>query len=222
MNAVLLFTVLSAVFSAANLVCIVFFYQKTPQVFTKICILPLLAVCYALSTKEFLWTAALAALLSWVGDIFLVKNPGVASTMGGIAAFFFANLCYAASILHFFPYPVSASSIIGFVVLAPVLAAAIFAGLVLLCHAPRALAAAASIYGLTLITLVVCAGRLFMQRGEAASAAVLSGALCLSVSDVCLARSFLNKMTKWINFVVMLLYIAAQFGLLFGLAGLGP
>jgi hypothetical protein len=220
MSAVLLFTVLSVVFSAANLVCIVFFYQKAPQSLTKICILPLLAVCYALSAKEFLWTAALAALLSWAGDIFLVKNRGAASALGGIAAFFFANICYAASIPHFYPYPVSASSMTGFAVLVPALAAALFAGLVLLCHAPRALAAAATLYGLTLITLVVCAGRLFIQRGDAASAAVLAGALCLSVSDACLARGFLNKMTKWTNFAVMFLYIAAQFSLLFGLGRL--
>jgi hypothetical protein len=221
MSAVLLFIVLSVISSAVNLVCIVFFYQKTPQALTKICILPLLAACYALSTKEFLWTAAGAALLSWAGDIFLVKKRGSASALGGIAAFFFANLCYAASIQHFYTYPVSASSMTGFAVLVPSLAAALFAGLVLLCHAPRALAAAAALYGLTLITLVVCAGRLFMWRGDAASAAILSGALCLCVSDACLACGFLNKMTKWTNFVVMLLYIAAQFGLLFGLAGLG-
>lgn len=218
MNAALLFTVLSAVFAAANLVCIVFFYQKTPQTLTKICIMPLLAACYALSTKEFLWTAAAAALLSWIGDIFLVKKRGAVSAIGGIAAFFFANLCYAASILRLSRYPVSRSAVIMFAASAVLFAPLLFAALSLLRRAPRILAAAAALYGLTLAALVVCAVRLFVLRGDAASAAILAGAICLIASDTCLALSYGGKMTRCANFVIMTLYIAAQFCLLFGQA----
>ena len=224
MNAALLFAVLSAIFAAANLVSIVLFYQKPPQALTKICIMPLLAACYVLSAKEFLWTTAAAALLSWAGDIFLVKVRGAASTICGIAAFFFANLCYAASILQISRYPVSGSAVITFAASAPLFVPLLFAALSLLLRAPRALAAAAALYGLTLLALVVCAARLFVLRGEtapAASAAVLAGALCLSASDTCLALSYGGKTTGRANFIVMLLYIAAQFCLLFGLARLG-
>ncbi|MDR2796412.1 MAG: lysoplasmalogenase family protein, partial [Spirochaetaceae bacterium] len=171
---------------------------------------------YALSAKEFLWTAAAAALLSWVGDIFLVKRRGAAFAFAGIAAFFFGNLCYTASILRFSRYPESMAAAIPFVL---ILASALFAALILLFHAPRGLAAAAALYGLTLAALTVCAVWLFIQRGDAVCAAILSGALCLSASDICLACRY-GKMTKGTNFVIMLLYIAAQFSLLPGLARL--
>jgi hypothetical protein len=219
MNAAPLFVALSAVFAAANLVCIAFFYRKAPQALTKICIMPLLAACYALSAKEFLWTAAAAALLSWAGDIFLVKNRGVASTIAGIASFFFANLCYSASILRLSRYPVSRSAALTFAVSALFFAPLLFAALSLLRRAPCILAAAAALYGLTLFTLTVCAARLFVRRGDAAAAAILVGTLCLSASDTCLALSYRAKTTKRANFIVMALYIAAQFCLLFGLAG---
>jgi uncharacterized membrane protein YhhN len=213
-NAPVLFTALAAVFAASNLACIVFFYQKPPQTFTKICIMPSLAACYALSAEEFLWTAATAALLSWIGDIFLVQKQG-APVLAGIAAFFLANLCYAASILHFSRYPVGMTAL--FVL---PFGLALFAALIPLFPTSRVLAAVAALYGLTLAALAVCAARLFMRRWDAASAAVLAGALCLSASDTCLARRYRGKMTRASNFAVMSLYIAAQFCLLFGFARL--
>jgi hypothetical protein len=216
-----LFMALSAVFAAANLFCVIFFYKKPAQAFTKICIMPFLALYYVFSARTLLVTAAAAAVLSWLGDILLVQRRGGAAVTGGIAAFFCGNVCCTVSISRF-------AAVTGGVY--PPFAAVYFVfALTLLTvipwtpagrGAPRVLTAAAVLYGASLLTLAFYAALLFHLRGDAASAVIFAGALCLTVSDIILAYAYRCKSGRRANFFVMLFYIAAQFCLLPGLAAL--
>jgi hypothetical protein len=220
MSVIILFTALSIIFASANLVCIVFFYQKPAQIFTKIAIMPLLTIYYTLSAKEFLWTAAVAAFSGWLGDIFLAKKRAKVFTFCGIAAFFAGNLCYVASILRYGHSNEASFEAVSAAPLALLFAFAMFAVLTLFMHAPRGLAAAASLYSLTLFALIAFSAKLFAFRGDYACAIVLAGAVFLCISDAILARSYMSQITRYANFFIMLFYIAAQFCLLSGLAGL--
>jgi uncharacterized membrane protein YhhN len=215
MSAGVLFALVAAVFAAANLFCIIFFYQKPAQALTKVCIMPLLAVYYALSAGIFLPAALAAALFCWLGDIFLVKRRGVAVIVCGIAAFFAGNLCYAASILRFVDFP-GADGIRIAAAIAVIAVVLVF----MFVRTRHILDAAAALYGLALTGLAVCAAALLVQRKDSAAAAILAGALCLIVSDICLAAGYRGNAGRLSNFAVMILYIAAQFCLLSGLSAL--
>ncbi|MDR1256831.1 MAG: lysoplasmalogenase [Spirochaetaceae bacterium] len=209
-----LFALAAAVFAAANLFCVIFFYQKPAQALTKACIMPFLAVYYALSARVFLPSALTAALLCWLGDIFLAKRRGSAVVVCGIAAFLAGNVCYTASILRFTNFPDATAVLSG-------IACATLVLVFMLALPPRRLLdATAAFYGAALLVLALCAAALLIRRKDAASAAVFTGVLCLIVSDICLALGYRGNAGRLSNFVVMLLYAAAQFCLLSGLVRL--
>ncbi|MDR2658598.1 MAG: lysoplasmalogenase [Spirochaetaceae bacterium] len=214
----ILFIALSAVFAAANLFCIIFFYQKTAQFITKIFIVPFLTVFYILSANVFLFTVVAAALLCWAGDILLVKRRGAigisAGVLGGIAAFFCGNICYIISILHFVSFSKSVCLILAAVAFIFVL---LFLAFIPVARAEHILKIMAAFYGAALLTLAFCAVILFTIYKDAACAAILAESLCLIVSDLILACSYKNGAGRIANFFVMLFYVAAQFCLLTGL-----
>jgi uncharacterized membrane protein YhhN len=214
MNAGILFAIAAAVFAAANLFCVIFFYQKPAQALTKVCIMPFLAVYYVLSARIFLPAAFAAALFCWLGDIFLVKRHGVAVIVCGIAAFFAGNVCYAASILRFGGFS-------GSIAVCACIAGAALVLVFVLALPPRSLLkAAAAFYGLALLVLALCASALLIRRKDGAAAAVFAGVFCLGVSDTVLALGYRGNAGRLSNFVVMLLYAASQFCLLSGLVQL--
>ncbi|MDR0409829.1 MAG: lysoplasmalogenase [Spirochaetaceae bacterium] len=213
------FSVLSALiaagFAAANLFCIIFFYQKPAQAFTKICIMPFLALYYALSDGVFLPAVFAAALFFWLGDILFAKRRSTPVIVCGIATFFAGNLCYSVSLSRFVSFSVGA-----FLCAVIITAAALVLIFASIPTARRFLAAATMFYALSLALLLLHAAALLVQRRDFASFLIFAGILCLTVSDISLARAYRSKANRLSNFLVMFLYSASQFCLLTGLSSL--
>jgi uncharacterized membrane protein YhhN len=199
--------------SAAHLVSLVWFNRKL-RVVTKICLVPLLLAIY-LSGAELIFVSLVVALVfGWWGDIFLLNISEPRFFRLGLASFLVGHLCYIPSFL----YAAGTLNVPALIISAVV---AIPLGVVThkFTRPEKSMNIPTIIYEIIIMLMSLSALQLLLARRDAGSLLVFAGSLCFLISDTLLAWFTFRTKPKYGDFFVMLTYIAAQSGIVWGMLG---
>jgi uncharacterized membrane protein YhhN len=209
-----LFIALFAAAAAAHLVSIFAFNDRVRKI-TKICLLPLLLAVYMSSVKNFFAAVLLAIIFDWGGDVLLLRSEDKTFFRLGLVSFLLGHLCYILTLFKFTgTFNVTA-------LVASAAAASAFGLLVLHLIKPvRDMRAPVIVYMIVIELMSLGSLQLLLDRGDMMGAAVFGGSLCFLLSDTVLAYYLFRSFPKYGNAVVMLPYILAQTGIIWGLAAI--
>jgi uncharacterized membrane protein YhhN len=201
--------------SAAHLIFSLF-HKSIPQALTKICLLPLLGAFYVFAAKNFFIPVLLALFFGWGGDIFLLKSDNDRFFRLGLLSFLTGHLCYIPSFIFF----TAALNIPALVISA---AAAVPLALLihLLIKPEKSMNLPTIIYEIIILLMSLSALQLWLFRRDNWGLLVFTGSLCFLISDTLLAYFTFRHKPKHGDFFVMLTSIAAQGGIIGGMAGIG-
>ncbi|MHC6201935.1 lysoplasmalogenase family protein [Breznakiellaceae bacterium SP9] len=183
---------------------------------SKMLLVPLLLVYYAVQAEHFMPIVAAAGLLGWAGDICLIKYERNLLVMLGLTAFLLGHLCYSTALLHF----------AGTLAMQPLfiaIGAALILGIwgIRLLRPGKGLLLPSCLYAAALEGMCIAAFFLLYSRRDTLGLVIAAGALCFAASDTILAYFiFRGALPRRGNVAVMLTYIAAQSGIIIGLAAL--
>ena len=189
--------------------------KQTLRRATKVLLMPLLMLAYALVSAKAEACVFLALLFGWIGDLLLIRPDVKPRQVGGIAAFLIGHCFY----LFLLWQRIGDCGGLRLVWLPPlvflILAAA--DGLFQLPVVPKDMRLPGTVYFLFLAALGAFSG-IALLGGAVRGWAFLCGAALFLCSDSILCRQFFtvgNPAPKH-DFAVMLTYILAQFFLVFG------
>lgn len=175
---------------------------------SKVLLMPLLFLVYLLSARRFSALVASALFCGWIGDIFMMYKDDPRALAAGMGAFGAGHVLYIFALFRLFrPAPP-----VWALWLCPCafLAAALGSYRTLRASIPRALRVPSLSYSLLLCAVGACSG-LVLAAGNPGGGLLFAGALCFLVSDSVLSLETFRAGDKpWIDFAVMLTYIAAQ------------
>ncbi|MDR1620232.1 MAG: lysoplasmalogenase [Clostridiales bacterium] len=178
--------------------------RETLRRWTKPMLMPLLAVCYALSASAISAYVVTGLLLGCAGDCLLLKLDTPARFAAGLFAFLLGHVCYILFMLPQARYP-------AWYILIPLCLLYCASGALLYRrlknHMP-AIAKPAIIAYMAVICLMSAYALFYLYGGHAVWA--FAGSLLFIASDGILASSIFLQKPKHGNFPIMLAYIAAQ------------
>jgi uncharacterized membrane protein YhhN len=190
--------------------------KKNTAALTKICLLPLLGAVYVFGAEKIFVPLIPALLFGWAGDVFLIKISDLRFFRLGMAGFLIGHLCYIPSFIYFTR---------GLNITALVVSTAAAVPLALAVHSlirpERAMKVPALAYEITILLMSLSALQLFLSRRDGGSLLVFAGSLCFLVSDTLLAYFTFRTKPRYGQFFVMLPYIAAQWGIVWGMMEVG-
>ncbi|GHV77894.1 hypothetical protein AGMMS49942_27150 [Spirochaetia bacterium] len=190
---------------AAAHVIIILIGNRRLQAITKICLLPVLALYYYFSAGTFLAQVLFALFFGWIGDLFLIKIRKPYFAIVGIFSFLAGHICYILSMLTFITTIKVTALVISIIVIF------CFELRVFVISKPeKKMLIPALCYGLIIAVMFVCALQIMLCLMNAAGFIIFAGSICFIVSDSFLAYYSFRKMTKRVNFLIMLTYITAQ------------
>jgi uncharacterized membrane protein YhhN len=207
------FVALFTAASAAQMVSLIIQKRKL-QIVTKICLLPLLAAVYALGAKDFFAPVLLALIFGWGGDVFLLKISDIRFFRLGLASFLLGHLCYIPS----FAYYTETWNFPAFIISA---AAAVPLGFIIhsIIRPAKEMNIPAAAYEIIIMLMSLFALQMLLSRRDGPSLAIFAGSLCFLISDAILAYFTFRTKPRYGDFFVMLTYIAAQSGIIWGMIG---
>ena len=181
---------------------------------TKAVLMPILLVFYLLTTHNVLAAALAAIILSWTGDIFLIRKDEPKFFRLGLLAFLLSHVFYIISLIiitHGLKFPALIASI----------AVALAAELLLpkIINPPKAMRGAVIVYGIVILAMSVCALQYMLSSLSVSSIMIFSGSIVFIFSDTLMTYLSFGKKPKYFNAITMLPYIIAQGLIVFGLAG---
>jgi uncharacterized membrane protein YhhN len=207
-----LFIALFAAAAAVHLVSI-FAVNDRVQKITKICLLPLLLVVYMSSAKNFFAAVLLAIIFDWGGDVLLLRSEDKRFFRLGLVSFLLGHLCYILTLFRF-TGTFNVTALMGSAV-----AASVFGLLVLHLIKPvRDMRTPVIVYMIVIELMSLGSLQFLLYRGDITGAAVFAGSICFLLSDTVLAYYLFRRFPKYGNALVMLPYILAQTGIVWGLA----
>lgn len=209
-----LFMTLFAGMSAAHLVSL--FFQNQPiQALTKILLLPLLLGVYVSGAGHIFAPLLFALIFGWGGDLLLIKIKELRFFRLGLASFLIGHLCYIPSFMFF----AGGLNVIALIVS---LAAALPLGFLIhsIIKPEKAMELPVIAYEIIIILMGLSAFQLLLSRRDCLSLLVFAGSLCFLISDSLLAYFTFRSKPKYGDFWVMLSYIAAQWGIVWGMTGI--
>jgi uncharacterized membrane protein YhhN len=200
---ILILSVLAAV-TAAHLWAILRGKGRLRKI-SKVCLMPLLILSYALRAERPLLMVILGAVFGWAGDILLIRISRPRYFKLGLGGFLLGHLCYILSMLRLAGGVRIPAFIISGAVMLPL-------GFLLIgrIRPPPAMRVPAVLYGITLGLMSVSALQLMLARMDAAGFAVFGGSLLFLISDTTLGYLTFRNPTRGGSFFVMLTYVAAQ------------
>jgi uncharacterized membrane protein YhhN len=186
--------------------------KRPAAVFTKVCLMPLLAAVYVFGTEHVFIPLILALIFGWGGDVFLLKISELRFFRLGLASFLIGHLCYISSFLFF----AGSLNIMALAISAAVtvpLALAVYS----IIRPEKTMKLPAIVYEIAILLMSLSALQLFLARRDGGSLLVFAGSLCFIFSDTLLARFTFGTKPRYGDFFVMLTYIAAQSGIVWGM-----
>jgi uncharacterized membrane protein YhhN len=199
--------------SAAQLVSLILLKRKL-QVITKIFLLPLLLAVYVLGADRLFVPVILAMIFGWGGDVFLLKISDLRFFRLGLVSFLIGHLCYIPS----FVYVTGTFNLLAFVIS---VAAAVPLGFVIhsIIRPVKAMDLPAVCYEIIIMLMSLSALQLLLSRRDGWGLLIFAGSLCFLISDTLLAYFTFRTKPKHGDFFVMLSYLAAQSGIIWGMMG---
>jgi uncharacterized membrane protein YhhN len=189
--------------------------KRKAAAFTKICLVPLLGAVYVFGTENIFVPVILALLFGWGGDVFLLKISDLRFFRLGLAGFLIGHLCYISSFIYF----TERLSLIALGV-----SAAVAVPLALAVHSlikpEKAMKLPVIAYEIIILLMSLSALQLFLSRRDGWGILIFAGSLCFLVSDTLLACFTFRTKPRYGDFFVMLTYITAQAGIVWGMAGI--
>jgi uncharacterized membrane protein YhhN len=209
-----LFTALFIAVAAAHLIC-TFFTNDPVRKATKVCLLPLLLAVYMVSAKNFFAAVLLAIVFDWGGDVLLLRSGEKKFFQLGLTCFLLGHVCYIFTLFKLTgTFNMTALAASGAV-------AAVFGLSALRLIKPgRDMRGPVILYLIVLELLSLGSLQLLLYRGDLLGAAVFGGSLCFLLSDAVLGYFIFRTLPKYGNAMVMLPYILAQTGIVWGLAAI--
>jgi uncharacterized membrane protein YhhN len=209
----MVFTALFIGVSAAHLVSMILRKRKF-QMVTKVCLMPLLLAVYILGTDKLFVPVMLALIFGWGGDVFLLKINETQFFRLGLASFLIGHLCYIPSFLY-------AAGALNVMALLVSIAAAVPFGIAvhLIIRPEKSMKLPAVCYEIIIMLMSLSALQLLLSRRDRWGLLVFAGSLCFLISDTLLAYFTFRTKPKYGDFFVMLSYIAAQSGIVWGMMG---
>jgi uncharacterized membrane protein YhhN len=181
----------------------------------KICLLPLLGAVYVFGAERVFVPVIFALLFGWGGDVFLLKISELRFFRLGLASFLVGHLCYIPSFLS-----VTRGLNIAALAVSAAAAVPLALGVHALIRPDRAMKIPAMAYEIIILLMSISALQLFLSRRDGRALLVFAGSLCFLVSDTLLAYFTFRTKPRYGQFFVMLTYIAAQAGIVWGMMGL--
>ncbi|MDR2160351.1 MAG: lysoplasmalogenase [Treponema sp.] len=204
-----------ALFAAAAVMHLasIFAVRDRVRKITKICLLPLLLGVYLTSAKNFFAAVLLAIIFDWGGDVLLLRSEDKRFFRLGLVSFLLGHLCYLMTLFRF-------TGTFNVTVLVVSAAAASAFGLLVLhvINPARDMRTPVIVYMVVIELMSLGSLQLLLYRGDVTGAAVFGGSLCFLFSDTVLAYYLFRSFPKYGNALVMLPYILAQTGIVWGLA----
>ena len=189
------------------------FWEKTRK-FTKAALMPVLLVYYSVTANNLLAAAFIAIILSWLGDIFLIRKDEPKFFRLGLIAFLLSHVFYIVTLVfitHSFHIPALIASI------CVALAAEIFLPKII--NPPKAMRGAVIVYGLVILAMSVYALQYMLSGVSLGSVLLFAGSIVFIFSDTLMTYLAFGKKPKYFNAITMLPYIIAQGLIVFGLGG---
>ncbi|MDR0720176.1 MAG: lysoplasmalogenase [Treponema sp.] len=209
-----LFIALFAAAAASHLVSI-FAVNDRVQKITKICLLPLLLAVYMSSAKNLFAAVLLAIIFDWGGDALLLRSEDKRFFRLGLVSFLLGHLCYILTLFRF-TGTFNVTALMG-----SAAAASVFGLLVLHLIKPvKDMRTPVIVYMIIIELMSLGSLQFLLYRKDMMGAAVFGGSLCFLLSDTVLAYYLFRRFPKYGNALVMLPYILAQTGIVWGLAAI--
>ncbi|MDR2746907.1 MAG: lysoplasmalogenase [Treponema sp.] len=188
--------------------------KRSVEVVTKICLLPPLLGVYVCGAENLFVPVILALIFGWGGDVFLLKIGDTRFFRLGLASFLIGHLCYIPSFIFF-------AEGLNVIVLLVSLALGLPLCLVIyvIIKPEKAMGLSVAAYEVIIMLMSLSALQLLVSRRDMRGLLVFAGSLCFLVSDTLLARFTFRGKVKYGDFFVMLLYIAAQWMITWGMTG---
>ncbi|GHV89414.1 hypothetical protein AGMMS50267_17740 [Spirochaetia bacterium] len=209
-----LFLLLFAAVAVFHLIVLTLGRERLRRI-SKVLLVPLLLGYYVAAAEHFLFVVVLAGLLGWVGDILLLKHDKHRRLLLGLAGFLLGHLGYINALWHFTGEVDAIPLIIAIALIIPL---GVFG--IRRIRPIRAMRLPVCLYAAALGAMCISAFCLMRYRGDSPGTMIFAGSLCFAASDTTLAYFLFRKLPRLANLVVMATYIAAQAGLIIGLAGL--
>jgi uncharacterized membrane protein YhhN len=210
----ILFIALFVAAAAVHLVSI-FTGRGRIQRATKACLLPLLLLVYVVSAKNFFAAVLLAILFDWGGDMLLLRSGEKKFFQLGLSCFLAGHLCYIVTLVKF-------TGAFNGRALAVSAAAAVVLDVVVmrLINPGKDMRLPVMVYMVVLELMVFGSLQLLLYRGDLIGAVIFGGSLCFLFSDAVLGYFIFRTLPKYGDAVIMLPYILAQAGIVWGLAAI--
>jgi uncharacterized membrane protein YhhN len=199
--------------SAVHLVSLLLKKRNIAAV-TKICLLPPLLGVYVCGTENLFVPVIFALIFGWGGDVLLLKISDIRFFRLGLASFLIGHLCYIPSFI-FFTEKINAAVLLVSIALGFSLCFVIY----LIIRPEKAVSLFVIAYEIVIMLMSLSALQLMLSRRDIRGLLVFAGSLCFLVSDTLLACFTFRGKVKYGDFLVMLLYIAAQALIIGGMAG---
>ncbi|MDR1239686.1 MAG: lysoplasmalogenase [Treponema sp.] len=197
--------------SAAHLISLILLKRKL-RIVTKICLMPLLLAVYISGADTIFIPIMIALIFGWWGDMFLLNISERRFFKLGLASFLLGHLCYISSFLY------TAGTLNVMALLVSIAAAVPFGVAALLFTRPeKSMRLPALVYEIIIILMSLSALQLLLARRDGWSLLVFAGSVCFLISDTLLAHFTFRTRLKRGDFFVMLFYIAAQSGIVWGM-----
>ena len=181
---------------------------------TKAALMPILLVYYLLSAHNMLAVALAAIILSWAGDIFLIRKEEPKFFKLGLIAFLLSHVFYIAALV-ILTSGLKLPSLIASIAVA--LTAEFFLPKII--NPPKAMRGAVIVYGIVILAMSVCALQYMLSSPSVSSILLFAGSIVFIFSDTLMTYLSFGKKPKYFNAITMLPYIIAQLLIIFGLAG---
>jgi uncharacterized membrane protein YhhN len=198
---------------ATHLVSVILRNEKL-RVVTKVCLMPLLLTIYVLGADRLFVPVILALIFGWGGDVFLIKGSDLRFFRLGLASFLIGHLCYISSFVYF----TGTFNMPAFIVSA---AAAVLLGFAVhsIIRPVKAMNLPAICYEIIILLMSLSALQLLLYRRDEWGLLIFAGSLCFLISDAILAYFTFRTRPKYGDFFVILSYLAAQSGIIWGIMG---
>jgi uncharacterized membrane protein YhhN len=210
----IVFAVLFAAAATVHLVSI-FTGSERLRKATKVCLLPLLLAVYIASARNFFSTVLLAIVFDWGGDVLLLRSDDKNFFRLGLFCFLAGHLCYILALIRF------TETFNGAAFAASAAAGTVLGAAILRLISPREdMRLPVIVYMIVIELMALGSLQLLLYRRDLTGTVIFGGSLCFLFSDAVLGYFIFRAMPKYGNVAIMLPYILAQAGIVWGLTAI--
>jgi uncharacterized membrane protein YhhN len=205
---------LTLVYSAAIILTLIGYWkrERTMRIIGKTLLMPLLAVIYAVFSRQPSIFILSALFFGWIGDVILLGDRNI-NSIGGLISFAVGHICYCLGMIH----SVQGCHPAGYLSVLYILVTVFICWKAAVSHCSGKFRPLGIIYSVFLSSTGASVLYLLFSSGFALPYLIcFTGAAMFVVSDCILTREIFLKRTDHGGFAVMLTYIIAQSSLIAG------